>query len=114
MDVDDGVATLFKALGDDLTAGQQYDQPVTYTPGSTVTSHTWNPTAECGDGLHLGPTPHHATRYRPDATRWVTVAVPVAELVPILGDTPKCKVRAGTVVGEVDIHSRPLAQAGAA
>jgi hypothetical protein len=101
-----GRATLYKALGDDLTSGQQYGHAITWTPGETLAAPDWNPTPKCGNGLHVGPTAHHATEYRRDATRWVAVTAKLADLVPILGDAPKCKVRACKVVGFVDINGK--------
>jgi len=47
--------------------------------------------AECGQGLHFGPTPAHALAYLPDATRFVAVGVELATLRPIPGGTAKCK-----------------------
>ena len=107
--VADGVVTLYKALGDDLTSGHQYGTVITWTPGQTLTAPDWDNAARCGQGLHLGPTAHHATAYRPDATRWVAVQSPLDGLVPILDSTAKCKVRSCTVVGFVDCDGNEVA-----
>ena len=103
-----GIATLYKATDDTFTAGQTY-KPTTYAPGTSPVAPDWKPAPQCGNGLHLGPTTHHATEYRRDAARWVRVEVPVADIVPIPGDPAKCKVRTCTVVAEVDRYGRDLA-----
>jgi hypothetical protein len=105
----DGVATLFKALDADLTAGQEYT-PTRYEPGDTATAGDWRDDNQCGHGLHLSPTVSCATTYRCDAARWVRVEVPIADLRPILGSgAAKCKVRSCGVVAEVDRYGRDLA-----
>ena len=106
--VTDGVATLYKATDATFTAGQSYKR-TTYTPGSSPVASDWRPAPQCGNGLHLGPTASHATAYRTDATRWVRVEVPVADIVPIPGEPAKCKVRTCRVVAEVDRYGRDLA-----
>src|SRR5574341_50999 len=49
-----GVATVFKAVGDDYRSPRGAD----YTPGTTPVAPDWDGgIAECGGGLHFSPTP---------------------------------------------------------
>jgi len=100
--------TLFKALGPDLTSGIGYGRPIVWTVGTEVTATDWKPYADCGNGLHLSPTPHHATTYNETATRWVRCEAPVASIVIIPGGTAKCKAPSVRVVAECDVHGRDL------
>ncbi|WP_244933060.1 DUF7666 domain-containing protein [Micromonospora tulbaghiae] len=108
--VTDGTAVLYKALGDDLTAGQEYGKPTVYTVGQTVTCDDWSDTNDCGGGLHFSPTPHQASQYHYDASRWLAVEVDVATLRPITeGGTPKAKAKSCRVLREVDAFGRLIA-----
>ncbi|OKI47261.1 DUF7666 domain-containing protein, partial [Micromonospora sp. CB01531] len=107
--VTDGKAVLYKALGDDLTAGQDYGKPTVYAIGETVTCDDWADNADCGGGLHFSPTPHMASQYASSATRWLAVEVDVATLRPIDGGTPKAKAPGCRVLREVDAFGRELA-----
>jgi hypothetical protein len=105
----DGVASLYKALDEELTAGHQY-HPTVYAPGTTVECLDWRDDGECGGGLHFGPTTASSSAYRRDAKRWVRVEVPVSELRPINDSgTPKCKAPRARVVEEVDRWGTPIA-----
>jgi hypothetical protein len=107
--VGDGVASLYKALDENLTAGHAY-RPTVYAPGTTVECPDWRDDGACGGGLHFGPTTAASTAYRVDAKRWVRVEVPVSELRPINdGGTPKCKAPRARVVEEVDRWGTPIA-----
>jgi hypothetical protein len=99
--VGDGSVSLFKALDEHYESGHQYNR-TRYEVGCEVVCSDWRDDNECGGGLHLGPSTHHATAYRTDAKRWVRVDVALDDLRPILGGTPKCKVRSCRVVAEVD------------
>ncbi|AYF30636.1 hypothetical protein CSH63_24965 [Micromonospora tulbaghiae] len=107
--VTDGTAVLYKALGDDLTAGQEYGKPTVYTVGQTVTCDDWRDDDDCGGGLHFSPTPHQASQYHYNATRWLAVEVDVATLRPIDGGTPKAKAPSCRVLREVDAFGRLIA-----
>ena len=100
--VSGGSVTLYKALPDDMTSGRAYGPPIIWTVGTTLTALDYNARNECGGGLHVSPTTHHATAYLLDATRWVAVRVKVADITPITGGTAKCKVRACKVLREVN------------
>lgn len=98
-----GYATLYKAVNDQWEAS--HGNAWVYEPGRTVTANDYAPTRVCGQGLHLGATPHHAAAYNADATRYVAVKVAVADLIP-LGD--KVKVRSCRVLHEVTYDGQPL------
>jgi hypothetical protein len=105
----DGVASLYKALDESLTAGHAY-RPTVYAPGTTVECPDWRDDGACGGGLHFGPTTAASTAYRSDAKRWVRVEVAVSELRPINdGGAPKCKAPRAHVVEEVDRWGTPIA-----
>ena len=114
--VTDGVASLYKATDGDLTAGHSY-RMVRYDVGTEPTAPDFDTRNKCGGGLHLSPTTSQATTYRPDASRWVRVEVPVGDIVPIpsllsgsVGSVAKCKVRTCRVVAEVDRDGREIAR----
>ncbi|MGN6245155.1 MAG: DUF7666 domain-containing protein [Motilibacteraceae bacterium] len=107
--VTDGNALLYKAVNANLTS----DHGTTYPLGETVTAPDWRDTYECGNGLHFGPTPHHADAYHSghDGTRYLAVHVPLQVLRPITdGGTAKCKAQSCTVLHEVDVAGRPVEQ----
>ena len=104
--VDGDTAYLFKAVNDQWTTSRGVD----YSPGSTPSADDWRDDAECGHGLHFGPTPHHSLAYHSAATRFVRVGVDLATLRPILGgDTAKAKAPRVTVAAvAVDIDGREV------
>ena len=106
--VTDGVASLYKATDGDLTAGHSY-RMVRYDVGTEPTAPDFDTATSAAEASHLSPTTSQATTYRPDASRWVRVEVPVGDIVPIpsllsgsVGSVAKCKVRTCRVVAEVD------------
>ena len=95
-----GVATLYKAVGDDYLSAWGGD----YTPGTKPSDPDWYDDNKCGHGLHFSPTPGQALAYMRNATRFVEVGVKVTELRPIPGGTAKCKApRVVRACREVDI-----------
>ncbi|MGO4984651.1 DUF7666 domain-containing protein [Collinsella sp. Sow4_E3] len=103
--VTDGIATVYKAVGDDWCS----PHGTSYAPGSTPEAPDWEDSNNCGGGLHFSPTPVEATAYHPEATRWLAVGVSVADLRPILGGTPKCKApRVATPCRPVTIDGDPI------
>ena len=95
-----GVATLYKAVGDDYLSTWGGD----YTPGTKPSDPDWYDDNKCGHGLHFSPTPGQALAYMRNATRFVEVGVKVTELCPIPGGTAKCKApRVVRACREVDI-----------
>jgi hypothetical protein len=106
IEVADGKAVLYKALGDDLIA--PYDRTTRYVIGETLVCADWVDNHNCGNGLHLSPSPVHARYYNEHATRYLRCSVAVEDIRPIEGDVPKVKVRALHVTAEVDEHLREL------
>jgi len=82
----DGIAYLYKAVGDDWRS----DYGGGYTPGSMPEADDWNTTAECGNGLHFCAHPALSLGYKSDATKFVKVGVRLDEMV-CLDDKVKAK-----------------------
>ena len=108
-DVTDGKAIVYKAVDQNLVAGQQY-RPTTYTIGETVEATDWKSTAVCGNGLHFSPHPHLAEGYfnGTGQPRFLACEIDLTETV-VLDD--KVKARACRVLYEVDVHARTIASA---
>lgn len=101
-----GIATLYKAVDDKWTTSRGFD----YSPGSKPTAPDWSDNAECGGGLHFGPTPIHALAYFNAATKFVAVGVRVSELRQIPGSTAKAKApRVVRACVHVDIDGKEIA-----
>jgi len=100
-----GAAVLYKAVDDDYSTNQARTAGIFYKPGLKVTAPDWQPTAECGDGLHVSPRPFMARNYNKAATRYVAVKCKLADLVVI---DNKAKVSALTVVSECDVHGNEV------
>ncbi|ROR94028.1 hypothetical protein EDD28_2443 [Salana multivorans] len=101
----DGLVHLYKAVDDDLCAGHQYTL-TQYPIGETITDPRWRDDNQCGGGLHACPTPVMARDHYMDATRFLEVTVPVADLRPI--DDTKCKAPRVTVLREVTLDGDPI------
>jgi hypothetical protein len=82
----DGIAYLYKAVGDDWRS----DYGAEYAPGTTPEATDWNTVAECGQGLHFCAHPQLSLTYKRDATKFVRVGVRLDEMVP-LGDKIKAR-----------------------
>ena len=111
VEVEDGVATLFKAVDDDYTS--QYG--TAYTPGSQPQADDWDEgERECGGGLHFSPTPALALEFSPRATRYVACPVRLEDIAINGREANAGKVKAKGVcapVYEVDEQGRPLQRA---
>ncbi|GMA26154.1 hypothetical protein GCM10025864_39130 [Luteimicrobium album] len=101
----DGLVHLFKAVDDNLDAGHSY-KLTRYEPGTTVTAPDWFDSHDCGYGLHVSPTVGQARSHYTDATRFLEVTVPVADIRAI--DSSKVKARSVTVLREVDRWGEPI------
>jgi hypothetical protein len=82
----DGIAYLYKAVGDDWRS----DYGAEYAPGTTPEATDWNTVAGCGQGLHFCAHPQLSLTYKRDATKFVRVGVRLDEMVP-LGDKIKAR-----------------------
>ncbi|OIN80882.1 hypothetical protein BMG05_10445 [Mycobacterium malmoense] len=98
VDVVDGIAFVYKAVGDDWKS----QRGTSYEPGSTPEAPDWKPVAYCGNGLHFCASPTLALEYFPEATRFVRCGVRLDEMVP-LDDKAKAK-RVVVPCAEVDRH----------
>ena len=98
--VQGGNAILYKAVDKDWCAGHAHKLTM-YEPGTTVTAPDWIDSGNCGNGLHICPTPMQARDHYPSAARFVEVSVPVVSLRPI--DESKCKAPTVVVLREVDL-----------
>ena len=109
-DVLDGEVVLWKALGADLTSGEEFGRPVKWEVGQEVSCDDWNPTPECGGGLHLSPHPYEAIMYREEATRMLKCSATMSDIVPIIynNDSDRCKVKSVRVIDETNIDGTPL------
>ena len=84
IEVTDGVAVLFKAVGDDWCSANMTPagKRISYKPGSKPKAPDWDGgKAECGGGLHFSPSPHQALGFNTEATRFVGCPVRVDEIV---------------------------------
>ena len=108
---DDGGAHLYKAVDSDLRAGHFW-RLTTYTIGATIKPEQWRDDNYCGHGLHASPTTLQAHSHYPEATRFLEVVCPVADLRPI--DAAKAKAPLFLVLREVSLTGSSLKQAGGA
>jgi hypothetical protein len=106
----DGTATVYKAVNAKLRSQHDFDYPI----GATVEAPDWRQTDECGNGLHFGATPHHASLYydQPDV-RFLACRITLADAVGITDSVgaPKIKAKSCVVLHEVDVHGRLITAA---
>jgi hypothetical protein len=96
-----GRMTVYKGVDAELrSAHNAFKYPI----GKTVTAPDWDPTGECGNGLHFSPSPIGTEAYCEPA-RYLECTVAVKDLV-VLGD--KIKARSCRVVREVDRWGDPV------
>ncbi|MFT3971726.1 MAG: hypothetical protein QM695_15980 [Micropruina sp.] len=102
----DGIATLYKAVGDNWSTDRGFD----YSPGAKPSAPDWRPDSECGHGLHFSPRPSQSRTYYTAATRYVAVGVALADLRPISGfGAAKAKApRVVTPCREVTLDGDPV------
>ena len=105
VEVTEGIATLYKAVGDNWST----DRGTDYSPGSLPEAHDWEPIARCGNGIHFSPSPVMSRRYYPRATRYLAVGVAVADLIPLGGDKAKAP-RVVRACVEVDIDGKAVSR----
>jgi hypothetical protein len=108
VDVEDGVATLYKAVDGDFNSYHG----TSYTPGSEPEALDWDGgEQECGGGLHFSPRPWLALPHAYGAVRFVACPVRVEDIVIHQGAIYPDKVKARRVCGpvyEVDQTGRAL------
>jgi hypothetical protein len=102
VEVADGVATVYKAVGDDWKS----DYGASYEPGSEPEAPDWDTRETCGRGLHFCAHPQLSLIYKRDATRFVKCGVRLDEMV-CLGDKVKVK-RVVVACVEVDRYGREV------
>jgi hypothetical protein len=101
--VEDGVATLYKAVDADF---RSYNG-MSYEPGSLPRASDWDGGLEtCGGGLHFSPSPLSAGRYAVNESRYVACPVSLEDTV-LLDDKVK-SIGVCAPVYEVDEDGRPL------
>ena len=100
---DDGMAHLYKAVGED---GRSPRGGLYIVGDTTDDTEHWLDNRKCGRGLHASPTPKMAREYFKEAVRFFEVTCPVEDLRPI--DNMKCKAPRLHVVREVDIDGNPI------
>jgi hypothetical protein len=111
--VEDGVATLYKAVDNDFLSGKQF----LYKPGTSPAAPDWDGGAdECGGGLHFCASPGAALGYFDTATRFVACKVAIADMrAPQEDDLYQNKIKASRICGpivEVDRYGKPVEQVG--
>jgi hypothetical protein len=113
-----GRLILFKGVDGEFRSEHRHPDGTAcaYRPGETVVAPHWQPHQDCGDGLHLSPSPVHTLSYASGASRWVAVAAWPSDTVVILqgyGIPDKVKAASVEVLFEVDRRGRRLADAAA-
>jgi len=112
VEVNDGVAILFKAVDEDFNS--YHGMP--YRPGTEPSAPDWDGgEQECGGGLHFSPRPTFALPRPTDSMRFVACPVRLEDIVVFpQGDYPD-QVKAPAVcapVYEVDEDGRPVEPRG--
>ena len=106
--VTDGVAIVYKAVGSDFKSQRGED----YTPGTTPECDRWDTSVECGGGLHVCGTPHHALGFYTEAKRFVALPVVVDSIAHWPNGDYPTKVKVPRVVApgcyEVDINGKRI------
>jgi hypothetical protein len=75
--VNDGVAILFKSVGDRFKSPRGGD----YTPGTTPTAIDWDGGGdECGGGFHFSPRPSAALTFNTEGTKFVACPVAIVDM----------------------------------
>jgi hypothetical protein len=108
IDIEDGVATLYKAVGE----GYESRQGITYKPGEETVAPDWDGgERECGGGLHFSPHPQFALDFRPSAQHFLACPVKVEDIAVHPNGTYPEKVKARATCGpavEVDVNGEAV------
>ena len=103
--VQSGVMTLYKYVDADLRSHYGTEYPI----GEQVTAEDWQPTAKCGNGLHVSESPSAAQGYAAATCaepRWLAVSVRTEDAVVVDGNKVKCRTL--RVLHEVDRYGREI------
>ncbi|MDR7257835.1 hypothetical protein J2X47_002015 [Sphingomonas sp. BE270] len=107
--VQDGVATVYKAVGANYMSKWGAD----YTPGTMPQAPDWDGGArECGKGLHFSPSPRATHRFVHRPTHYLECRIALEDMaVHFDGDYPeKCKAKGVCApLIEVDVNGKPIA-----
>ncbi len=109
VEVKDGVAVLYKGLGEDFHSGHGTD----YTPGTIPVASDWDGGLhECGGGLHFSPCPDMTLQFASDAKKFVACPVALADMrAPQASDNYPGKIKARGCCAptyEVDRAGNPI------
>ena len=107
---EDGLLHLFKAVDGNLCSAYSRGE-FAYEIGATVKPARWADGHDCGEGIHLCPSPRHARNHFREATRFIEVTCTLEDFRCI--DWSKGKARQAVVVQEVDIDGAPIAESEA-
>jgi hypothetical protein len=107
VEIEDGIATLFKSVSSDYTS--RYG--TSYAPGTLPSAPDWDEgERSCGGGLHLSPRPYLGLEFTHKVGRFVACPVRLEDIA--IGPAPyRNKARAKAVcapVYEVDDNGRPI------
>lgn len=86
--VDNGVATVYKAVDTFWTTAWAVRQGIFYTPGSCPEAPDWED-SDTGGGLHFSPTPFQARQVVRNCTHVVSCGVRLDEMRPLTDDVCK-------------------------
>ncbi|GEM_PF-2774774 len=86
--VDNGVATVFKAVDTFWTTAWAVRQGIFYRPGSLPVAPDWED-ADTGGGLHFSPTPFQARQVVRSCTHVVSCGVRIDEMRPLTDEVCK-------------------------
>jgi hypothetical protein len=79
--VENGVATLYKALDEDFSTDRARAKNISYAPGQTPAAPDWDGgVEECGGGLHASPHPKMALEFNSTAKRFAACPVKLEEI----------------------------------
>ena len=97
--------TLYKALDENFCSTWHN---FCYLPGTTPSAPDWDPSIECGGGLHFSPSPRMAKQFNPTAKKYVACKLKLSEVIVHLDGVYPEKVKAPRVyeIFEVDIEGK--------
>ncbi len=110
VEIEKGVAILYKGLDDDYSTANARTRGLIYTPRTIPVAADWDGgKKECGGGIHLSPTPHHTLDFNSDAKIFMAFPVKLSQIKPYKDAQYPAKVKVKTVcapIYEVDIDGK--------